>query len=161
MKFLMVMAKFLMVIAAIFCLAVQPAVADGDCKTIHAVQHDVLVTEGCPSPVGFCAAGTVRGDHGLQGTSFFSALAFDPIPHDPLARQVVPGISTYTTDRGILTISDVSVLDSTRGTFAGTGRITAGTGRFAGASGDIFTFGRVLPDGVSFTTDVAGELCLP
>ena len=152
--------KLLMGMAAIFGLVAQTTFADVDCKPIHAVQHDVLVTEGCLSPVGFCAEGTVMGNHGLDGASFFSALAFDPIPDDPRGRQVVPGISTYTTDEGTLTISDVSVLDSVRGTFAGIGKIIKGTGRFAGASGDIFTFGRVLLDGVSFTTDVAGELCL-
>ena len=144
-------------------LIAAPAVAfaDTQCKPILAVQRDVLVTDGCSSPVGFCAAGTFKGNHGFRGAFFFSAVSFDPILSDPLGRLVVPGISTYTTDDGVLTISDVSVFDTARGTFAGVGRITQGTGSFAGATGDIFTTGRVQADGVSFITDTTGEICLP
>jgi hypothetical protein len=35
-----------------------------------------------------------------------------------------------------------------------------GTGRFAGATGDIFTAGRALADG-SFINEVRGEICIP
>jgi len=136
------------------------AFAEPGCKPIHAVQRDVLVTEGCPSPIGFCAGGTITGNHGLRGASFFSAVSFNSIPGEAPTRQVVPGISTFTTNQGVITISDVSVFDTERGTFAGVGHIVEGTGRFAGATGDVFTFGRLLPDG-SFVTDVAGEICWP
>jgi len=51
------------------------------------------------------------------------------------------------------------VFDVARGTFAGVGRITTGTGRFAGATGDVFTTGRVSADGLSFTTDMTAEIC--
>src|SRR5262245_11025824 len=106
--------------------------AGSQCKTIYAEQNDRLITEGCTSPIGFCAVGTFKGNHGFRGNFFFSALSFDPIVSDPLIRLVVPGVSTYTTDDGVLTISDVSVFDTTRGTFAGVGRITAGTGGYSG-----------------------------
>jgi len=143
----------------LIAIAAQGALANPKCKTIFAVQHDKLVTEGCTSPIGFCAAGTFTGNHGFNGNFFFSALSFDAIPSDPLARLVVPGISIYTTADGTLTISDVSVFDIPRGTFAGVGRITEGTGSFAGATGDIFTTGRVAPDGQTFTTDMTGDIC--
>lgn len=151
------------VLAACLLLAtaVPVAFADADCKPVIAVQRDTLITTDCPSPVGFCAGGTIAGNHGLRGTTLFSAVSFDPIPNDPLGRLAVPGTSTFTTDDGVLTINDVSVFDLVRGTFAGVGRVVGGTGRFAGASGDIFTSGRVGPDGVSFTTDTTGQLCLP
>jgi len=119
-----------------------------------------LTTEACNSPVGFCAAGTFKGNHGFKGTSFFSAISFNPIANDPQGRQVVPGVSTYTTEDGSITISDVSVFDTARGTFSGVGRIVQGTGRFAGATGDVFTAGHALPDG-SFTNELNGEICLP
>ena len=138
---------------------VTPALAHTRCKAIRAVQHDELITTNCPSPIGFCAGGTIVGNHGLRGTTFFSAVSFDPIPSDSLGRLAVPGTSTFTTDDGTLTINDVSVFDVARGTFAGVGRIVSGTGRFAGATGDIFTTGRVAPDGQSFTTDTTGEIC--
>lgn len=135
------------------------AVAGSDCKTIFAEQNDRLIIEGCMSPIGFCAGGTFKGNHGFRGNFFFSALSFDPIVSDPLVRLVVPGVSTYTTDDGVLTISDVSVFDTTRGTFAGVGRITQGTGRFNGATGNVFTTGHVSADGLSFTTDTVAEIC--
>ena len=141
--------------------AAPAALADAQCKPVIAVERDALVTQGCPSPIGFCAGGTVCGNHGLRGTSFYSAASFDPILSDPLGRLVVPGILTYTTDDGVLTINDVSVFDVAHGTFAGSGRITGGTGRFAGATGDILTTGRMGSDGLSFTTDVTGQICFP
>ena len=153
-----------MKVAAIFLLivmAVPAAFASSQCKTIFAVQDDHLVTEGCTSPIAFCAGGTFKGNHGFRGNFFFTALNFDPIVSDPLGRLVVPGVSTYTTDDGKLTISDVSVFDTVRGTFAGVGRITEGTGRFNGATGNVFTTGHVSADGLSFTTDMTAEICFP
>jgi hypothetical protein len=142
-------------------IAAPVALANTRCRTIVAVQHDRLTTDGCTSPIGFCAEGTFRGSHGFRGNFFFSAISFDPVVSDSVGRLAVPGVSTYTTDDGRLTISDVSVFDTTRGTFAGVGRITEGTGRFAGATGDIFTTGRVSADGLSFTTLMTGEVCTP
>jgi hypothetical protein len=63
--------------------AAPAAWADATCKTIHAVHQDALLPAGpgCPSPVGFCAAGdSVRGNHGFRGSFFFSAISFVPIP---------------------------------------------------------------------------------
>ena len=135
------------------------AAANPNCKTIYAVQHDTLVTDGCTSPIGFCAGGTFTGNHGFHGNFFFSALNFIPIANDAFSRLVVPGTSIYTTSDGVLTISDQSAFDTQRGTFAGIGRIVSGTGRFAGATGDVFTTGRVSADGQSFTTDMTAEIC--
>ncbi len=141
-------------------IVAQVAVASPQCKSFFAVQHDQLITEGCTSPIGFCAGGTFSGNHGFRGNFFFSALSFIPIANDDFGRLVVPGTSIYTTSDGVLTISDVSVFDSPpRGTFAGIGRIISGTGRFAGATGDIFTAGRVSADGLSFTTDMTAQIC--
>ena len=52
----------------------------------------------------------------------------------------------------------MSVFDVERGTFAGVGRIVDGTGKFAGATGDVFTYGHVSEDGSSFTTTFVIEL---
>jgi hypothetical protein len=147
------------IMCLLIAIAAPVAFASSQCRTLVAVQHDQLVTDGCTSPIGFCAGGTFRGNHGFRGDFFFSAISMDPIVSDTLGRLVVPGVSTYTTDNGSLTISDVSVFDTTRGTFAGVGRVTGGTGRFAGATGDIFTTGRVSADGLSFTTLMTGEVC--
>jgi hypothetical protein len=141
--------------------AAQLAVAGGTCTVITGTQEDTLVAAGCTSPVGFCARGTFRGNHGFRGVSAFSATAFDPIPNDPPGRLAVPGESTYTTADGRITVSDVSAFDAQRGTFAGVGRIVGGTGRFAGATGNVFTYGHVTADGSSFTTAFVIELCVP
>jgi hypothetical protein len=138
----------------------QRAAAAGEGAVITGTQADELFSDGCTSPIGFCARGTFKGNHGFQGTSAFSALAFDPIPDDPLGRVSVPGVSTYTTRDGQITVSDVSVFDVPRGTFAGVGRIVEGTGEFAGATGDVFTYGHVLGDGTSFMTTFVIELTL-
>ena len=148
-------------ICLLIAISAQGTFAGSQCKNIFAVQQDRLVTEGCTSPIGFCAGGTFTGNHGFRGNFFFVALSFDEILTDPKHRQVVPGISTYTTDDGTLTISDVSVFDNQRRTFAGIGHVTEGTGRFAGATGDVFTNGRVSADGLSFTTDMSAEICFP
>jgi|ERR1700752_24181 len=149
----------ILIISLLVLLTASPALASSNCKTIFAVQNDSLITEGCTSPIGFCAGGTFRGNHGFSGNFFFSALSFDPIVSDPLGRLVVPGISTYTTDDGVITISDVSVFDTPRGIFAGVGRVTGGTGRFSGATGNVFTTGKTSVDGQSFTTEFTGEIC--
>jgi hypothetical protein len=138
----------------------RAASAPGD-VILSGTQQDVLVSDGCTSPVGFCARGTFKGNHGFQGTSAFSALAFDPIPNDPLGRLAVPGTSTYTTRDGQITVSDVSAFDVSGGTFAGVGRIVEGAGEFAGATGDVFTYGHVSEDGASFSTTFVIELSLP
>jgi hypothetical protein len=142
-------------------LAAPAAFASSRCKTIVAEQHDTLITEGCTSPIGFCAGGTFRGNHGFRGNFFFVALSFDPIVNDRFGRLVVPGVSTYTTDDGTLTISDVSVFDTGRGTFAGIGQIKDGTSNFLGATGNVFTTGHVSADGLSFTTEMTAEICFP
>lgn len=139
----------------------QRAVAVGGGAVITGTQEDALVSDGCTSPVGFCTRGTFKGNRGFQGTSAFIALAFDPIPNDPLGRLAVPGVSTYTTPDGRITVSDVSVFDVERGTFAGVGRIVEGTGEFDGATGDVFIYGHVSGDGSSFTTTFVIEIVLP
>ena len=142
----------------LIAIAVQGASAS-QCKTFFAVQHDRLITEGCTSPVGFCAGGTFTGNHGFRGNFSFIALSFVDLGNG--IRQAVPGISVYETEDGTLKISDVSVLDNDRLTFAGVGHIIEGTGRFAGATGDVFTTGRVSADRLSFTTDMTAQICFP
>lgn len=161
MKTQMTKSKVLAICLLILTAASPAALADTKCKSIFAIEEDVFLTDGCTSPIGYCVGGTFRGNHGLRGTTFYRALSLEPIPNDSLGRLVAPGLLTFTTDDGAFTIDDVSVFDVARGAFAGVGRIVEGTGRYAGASGEIFTTGRVKADGVSFITYVTGDICLP
>jgi len=73
------------------------------------------------------------------------------------------GTFTVTTDQGAVSTSNVGVLDVAQGTFSEMGRVSEGTGRFAGATGVLFFFGSATaaPDGtLHFQGDIAGELCL-
>jgi len=149
-------------LGVVFLFAASAPPATAQCQTINATDDSVLLPPGpaCPSPVAFCASSDrVQGNHGFRGTFFFSALSFDPIPSDPLGRLAVSGISTFTLPDGTVTISDVSAFDVQAGTFAGVGRITSGTGRFAGATGDVFTAGRTDASGTAFTTETRLEIC--
>ena len=141
--------------------ALAPPAAAEECKDLKGTQRDSLYSDGCTSPVGFCARGTFKGNHGFEGQSAFSARAFDPIPDDPLGRLAVPGTSSYTTVEGTILVDDVSAFDVERGTYAGIGRIVDGTAVYEGATGDVFTYGHVGADGSSFTTKFVIELCLP
>ena len=163
------MTRGLAAVALLMTMAVPAAAADDSdkrdgrpaCTTFFTTEEWELVTTGCASPVGFCAEGAFKGNRGFRGTVLFSALSFDPIVSDALGRLVVPGESTYTTANGAFTVSDVSVFDVAAGTFSGIGRITGGTGRFAGATGNVFTAGHALPDGVSFDNETTAEVCVP
>lgn len=148
-------------LGVVFLFAASAPPVAAQCQTINATDDSVLVPGAdCPSPVGFCASSDrVQGNHGFRGTFFFQALAFDPIPSDPMGRVAVSGISTFTLPDGTVTISDVSAFDVQAGTFAGVGRITSGTGRFAGATGDVFTAGRTREGGTAFTTQTTLEIC--
>lgn len=67
--------RFVLLSLLMTASAASPALADADedgkCKKIHATIVDVQVTEGCTSPNRFCAEGTVEGNHGLNGTTYF------------------------------------------------------------------------------------------
>ena len=119
-------------------------------------------TTGCTSPIGFCAGGTFKGNHGFRETSFQRS-RFDPIVSDPLGRLVVLGISTYTTDDGVLTISDVSVFDTPRGTFRWRRANNHGNWPFNGATGNVFHYRQsVSGQGlVSLRLDSVGEIGVP
>ena len=148
-------------VALALASAAGRAVAAQVSTVITGLKEDALFTDGCTSPVGFCARGTFKGNHGFQGTSAFNALAFDPIPNDPLGRLAVPRASTYTTADGQIAVSDVMAFDVARGTFAGVGRVVEGTGEFSGATGDVFTYGHVSEDGTSFATTFVIDLSVP
>ena len=69
---------------------VTPAGAD-NCKNIKALIVDSSAPNGCTSPYGFCAAGTVHGNHDLNGTTYF-VLDGVSSPPRPLPAGVSPPV---------------------------------------------------------------------
>jgi hypothetical protein len=67
-----------------------------------------------------------------------------------------------TTDHGTLTYSlSNGTFDLATGEFTADAAVVSGTGRFEGATGDLFFHGFVLEDGVSFIDDeISGSICL-
>jgi len=139
--------------------AASPALA-GDCKKIHATIIDTQVTEGCTSPNRFCAAGTVEGNHGLNGTTYFVMDGAVRGPATAPGSVATSGILIYTTDRGTLTVreSGLSGLsESGEGYFTAFQQVLSGTGRYEGATGHMWVLGEVRED--HFESEVNGVLC--
>ncbi len=136
--------------------------ADGKCKKIHALIVDTQVTEGCTSPNGFCAEGTVKGNHGLNGTTYFRMDGAVRGPATAPGTLATTGILTYTTDRGTLTVreSGLSGLTTVDGSFiTAFQQVLEGTDGYLGATGHLWVLGENL--GTHFEADVTGVLCLP
>jgi hypothetical protein len=133
---------------------------DGSCKKISAEIVSTPTTIDCASPIGLCTEGTIRGNHGLRGTTKFTALSAAPFPGEPPTTLAVTGALVITTRQGTLTTSDVFNFDTALGAFSSIERVTGGTGKFSGASGTLFIGGRVQTDG-SFLNELSGDLCVP
>ena len=139
----------------------SPALAD-ECKKIHARILDAQVTEGCTSPNRFCAAGTVSGNHGLNGTTYFVMDGAVRGPATAPGSLATSGILVFTTDRGTLTVreSGLSGLsESGAGYFTAFQQVLSGTGEYEGATGHLWVLGQVVENG--FDSEVRGVICLP
>lgn len=142
-------------------LATGPALADS-CKKIHATIVDVQVTEGCTSPNRFCAEGTVEGNHGLNGTTYFRMDGAVRGPATAPGSLATSGILVYTTDGGTLTVreSGLSGLsESGQSYFTAFQEVLEGTGEHAGATGHLWVLGEVT--GSVFESEVRGVICWP
>ena len=66
-----------------------------------------------------------------------------------------------TTNQGQLKSSDVGIFDFETGVFSEIARInpSTSTGRFAGATGVLFTSGKTTDGGATFQSEITGEIC--
>lgn len=66
-----------------------------------------------------------------------------------------------TTDQGQLKAMDVGIFDFEKGLFSEISRINpnTSTGRFAGATGVLFTNGKSTDGGATFQSEITGEIC--
>ena len=69
---------------------------------------------------------------------------------------------TVTTNRGVLKTHNAGIFEIETGSFSEIARIdpSASSGRFAGATGVLFTSGRTTDGGATFESRITGEICL-
>lgn len=149
-------------IAGLFLVA-GTAYAD-ECKQVHAqIISDPIF--GCAtSPIGLCTSGTIDGNQGLNGSTFFtgdSAAPGPPTAPNPAWTISYSGTLEITTAHGTLVTRDTGIFDQLTGVFSSFDVVDSvnSSGKFAGATGTLFIGGRLI-DGRFVTTVITGELCL-
>ena len=139
--------------------------AAAECKNINTE----LVGKIAPcaeSPVGLCAPATAASGI-LKGEKQFVFQGLAPgaglAPLQPATVISYLGPVTYHTHQGELHLSAIGVLDQQRLVFSEVQRVVGGTGRFTGATGNLFVSGDSPgpePTGaVPFESWISGEIC--
>lgn len=143
----------LLTLALLLCAVVPTGAspARAGCKAVKADQRVALTGPAT-------TAGAITNNGLLKGTTAFAFTA-GPTPTAEPGVAFYAGDLTIATDRGTLTTRDVGLFDTARGVFTDVGRVTGGTGVFAGASGTLF-FNGATADGTTFAVAIGGELCL-
>jgi hypothetical protein len=132
------------------------AAADEPCHRVRATIQDALVSDGCPSPVGLCTAGTLDHDGVLNGSVYTVVNA--------LAPAATPGVlsfdtsTTISTGKGNVVFHGSAVFDPVHGAISILLTDPVGTGRFAGATGRLFVHADTTP--ASAQGEIEGEICL-
>lgn len=154
------MKSFLPVISlAVVTLAIP--VHASNCKNIQALIVDSSAPQGCTSPFGFCAAGTVQGNHQMNGTTYFVLDGVSSPPATAPGWGVTSGLLIYTTKDGTLTVRETGVGKLTghpsNGYLTSIEEVISGTGRFAGATG--FLYNNATDMNSVFYSNISGQLC--
>jgi hypothetical protein len=132
------------------------------CKAVHADVEEVVTTENCTSPLNFCTKGTIDGNHGLDGTTFFSVEGGAAVPPTSPGIRSYSGVFTITTELGALVLRETGVTyprpgNPEGGVLSSIIEVKSGTGRYEGATGIMFFHGRAL-NGV-YDVKLVGTLC--
>jgi hypothetical protein len=132
------------------------------CKAVHAEVQEVQTTENCMSPLNFCTKGTIDGNHGLDGTTFFSVEGGAATPPTSPGIRSYSGVFTITTELGELVLRETGVTyprpgNPEGGVLSSIIEVKSGTGRYEGATGIMFFHGKSL-NGV-FDVKLTGTLC--
>ena len=149
--------KLITLVAVVLTLCLFPAAqstsAVSKCRKVKGTLSDVSNVNG--------TTGKITNGGILNGTTqlvFTSGVL--PTP-DPTTFSYTDDF-TITTNQGQLKTSNVGIFDAGTGLFSEIGRIDpdASTGRFAGATGVLFTSGQTTDGGATFQSKITGEICL-
>jgi hypothetical protein len=133
------------------------------CRDIRAELHELKTNDNCNSPLAFCSAGTIDGNFGLDGTTFFSVDGSAATPPEAPGTSSYTGMYTINTRHGTLTLRETGISYPRRGNPEGgvlvsIAEVLSGTGRYSTTTGILFFYGhngRGLPSDI----DVSGTLC--
>lgn len=149
----------LSVSAAAMAAVLAASGTDSRCKSVHAEMVEHRSTTACRPGHAACFLGTVDGNHGLRGTTYFRGdSAGTPAPTAPTFTPY-GGLFEYATAQGTLTAREAGIVSNSEGVVTAFQRVIAGTGEFEGATGGLYVAG-TLADG-RVTTTVFGQLCKP
>lgn len=159
--------KPLTLLAALLAFCVfslgQSASAQEQSTSAHSVHSNCRSVKGKLSEVSNGTGTTGRITQGgiLNGTTqliFTSGVLATP---DPTTISYTDDF-TITTNRGVLKTHNVGIFDFATGSFTEIARIdpNASSGRFAGATGVLFTSGQTTDGGATFQSKITGEICL-
>jgi hypothetical protein len=132
------------------------------CKPVHADVQEVVTRENCTSPLNFCTKGTIDGNHGLEGTTFFSVEGGAATPPTSPGTRSYSGVFTITTELGQLILRETGITypragNPEGGVLSSIIEVTSGTGRYEGATGIMFFHGRALNG--TYDVKMVGTLC--
>ena len=131
------------------------------CDSIRAQIIDRSSSESCASPLKVCIAGKVKGNHGLNGTTYFVLDGVADAPPAAAGFKSSTGTLVYTTTQGALTVRETGI-----GKFSGhpsngygsaVQEVVGGTGRFTGLTGTLHISQKDVRG--TFFSDVTGQLC--
>jgi len=144
---------YLVLIALVLTLitSVTPAYASGQRHSINAKGQGQLTSDTT-------TAGKIIGGGLLHGTTTatLNIAAIDQTTGD----ATYVGVVMITTKHGTLTLNDVGLFNLVTGVFSSHSTVAGGTGRFAGATGDLYFAGIVDLASGNFTDEISGELFL-
>jgi hypothetical protein len=137
------------------------------CHTVDADFTSALTSEGCTSPLGLCAIGSIKHDALIKGPMFVTINAAAPsagLPGiEPPSVLSVSGERTLRPLRGgtlSLHVVGIAIFGTSLEMFDELNLITGGTGRFAGATGTLHVAGRATSP-TTFEGEMSGQVCVP
>ena len=152
-----------LLVLALGLSAISQAQEPQVCKQLNARLSTVAVSEGCTSPVDFCAEGVITADGLIHGWTEAVILGLTPaVGHPSIEPETTLGYvgdRLIETEHGDLNLRFTGVFDTFRGEFAELARVVSGTERFEGATGTAYLVGRSNAAGNEYVGNITGVVC--